>query len=142
MTEIANTATRHFAAHPLGVVVVTHNSAHVLRTCLDSLRPYNLPVVVVDNASLDTTGKLPPASISPWSPTRRTGALPRRPIRELRHSTRPLSSCSIRTLFSARRRRPSWVPSPNRKSARWRQRSWEKTAIPNTRSNSGVFPHP
>ncbi len=58
MTEIANTATRHFAAHPLGVVVVTHNSAHVLRTCLDSLRPYNLPVVVVDNASLDATREI------------------------------------------------------------------------------------
>jgi GT2 family glycosyltransferase len=37
------------------VVIVTFNSAEELGACLDSLAPYNLRVVVVDNASTDGT---------------------------------------------------------------------------------------
>lgn len=40
---------------PLGVVIVTYNSAHVLSGCLASLQRYALPVVVVDNSSADET---------------------------------------------------------------------------------------
>lgn len=58
MTVLANTSASQAAADLLGVVLVTHNSAHVLRACLDSLHPYNLPVVVVDNASLDATREI------------------------------------------------------------------------------------
>ena len=39
-----------------GVVVVTYNSAEVIEKCLDSCN--GLPVVVVDNASRDTTQDL------------------------------------------------------------------------------------
>ncbi|MCZ2152571.1 MAG: glycosyltransferase family 2 protein [Bryobacterales bacterium] len=42
----------------LSVALVTHNSAHVLRACLDSLRSCSAPVIVVDNASTDDTVKL------------------------------------------------------------------------------------
>ncbi len=45
-------------AAPLGAVLVTHNSAHVLGACLDSLRSYSVPVVVVDNASADGAAAL------------------------------------------------------------------------------------
>lgn len=41
------------APPPLGVVIVTHNSAGALADCLARLRPFPLPVVVVDNASAD-----------------------------------------------------------------------------------------
>jgi N-acetylglucosaminyl-diphospho-decaprenol L-rhamnosyltransferase len=40
---------------PLGVVIVTYNSEAVIGACLDSLRNTDARIVVVDNASNDTT---------------------------------------------------------------------------------------
>lgn len=58
MTGVAPTDARPAGLDELGVVIVTYNSAHVLRACLDSLRQYALPVLVVDNASVDATSSI------------------------------------------------------------------------------------
>ena len=40
---------------PATAIVVTFDSAHALPDCLDALRADDVPVIVVDNGSLDDT---------------------------------------------------------------------------------------